>query len=93
MDRDLEELLTHLHQSIDLLATDLSRDRPDLARELWRQTAWIPSPERLRPPDRRRRALRPLLYSALDAGILDERRFDTFMVQERRAARALEGGK
>jgi hypothetical protein len=93
MDRDLEELLSHLHQSIDLLATDLSRDRPDLARELRRQTAWIPPPERIRPPDRRRRALKPLLYRALDAGILNDRRFDTFMLQERRAARALGSGK
>jgi hypothetical protein len=93
MDRDTEALLSQLHQSIDLLAADLSRDRPDLARELRRQTAWIPTPERSRPPSRRRRALTPLLYHALDAGILDERRFDTFMLQERRAARALRGGK
>jgi hypothetical protein len=97
MDALLDELLTHLHQSIDLLATDLMRDRPDLARALRVQTAGIPQPERERstaPPPSAGAAcarLPPLLYGALDAGVVDARKFDRLMLLKTRAACTLRG--
>jgi hypothetical protein len=100
MDRALDELLTQLHDNLDRLADDLMRDRPDLANALRVQSAWIPHPRsrrrnRWRPRSARHvcSSLRPLLYRALDEGVLDERRFDTLMVQQRRAARTLEGAR
>jgi hypothetical protein len=107
------ELLTDLHQSIDLLAQDLARDRPALAAALRRRSAWIPRPEDVSPTARapttsggnsapsahsRARApssgavcrqLPPLLYRALDEGVLNAKQFDSLMVGQSRAARAL----
>lgn len=73
--RDLDELLHQIHHSIDRVAQDLERDRPDLARALRRESTRIPRPS--------------LLYQALDAGALDARRFDVLMLQRVRADRAL----
>ena len=87
-------LLTDLHQSIDRVAEDLSRDRPDLAVALRSQAAWIPRPEEIPepPPDNAQRAcrrLRPLLYRALDEGVLDGKQFDRMMMRQVQARRAL----
>jgi hypothetical protein len=95
MQSQLTELLSHLHQSIDRLAADLMRDRPDLALALRVQTASIPRPEELRPlrpPVSARVAcdeLRPLLYRALEEGVVDAKGFDRLMLKQNRAARAL----
>jgi hypothetical protein len=87
-------LLTDLHQSIDRVAEDLSRDRPDLATALRVQAAWIPRPEDIPDPpepDAKRacRRLRPLLYRALDEGVLDGNQFDRLMLRQVQARRAL----
>jgi hypothetical protein len=87
--------LTDLHQSIDRVADDLSRDRPDLATALRLQAAWIPRPEDIPDPspetdgERSCRRLRPLLYEALDKGVLDGRQFDRMMLRQVQARRAL----
>jgi hypothetical protein len=89
-------LLTDLHHSIDLVAEDLQRDRPDLANALRVQSAWIPRPEQIRdePPTgssiRACEELAPLLYEAVDAGLLDGNQFDRMMLRQIQAARALE---
>jgi hypothetical protein len=93
------DLLTELHRSIDRVAEDLSVGRPELAAALRREASWIPRPEevarhpppQLAPPDAARAcsALRPLLYDALDEGVVDARRFDSLMLRRARAARAL----
>jgi hypothetical protein len=89
-------LLTDLHRSLDRLAEDLAADRPALAEALRRESAWIPRPDELMatPPPSAAEAcasLPPLLYQALDAGVVDARRFDALMVRGRRAARCLAG--
>lgn len=86
------QLLTDIHSSIDRLAEDLSRDRPDLAAALRKEAALIPRPEITpsppAPPPRAPAArLGPLLYRALDEGILPHQRsFDDpeAMHEERR---------
>jgi hypothetical protein len=92
------DLLTDLHQSLERLAEDLSRDRPALANALRRESAWIPRPDEVRTkpappppasPTRAVRDLRPLLYRALDEGIVSARRFDALMVRHMRARRAM----
>jgi hypothetical protein len=87
-------LLTDIHQSIDRVADDLSRDRPDLATALRVQAAWIPRPEEIDPAsdgggERACRRLRPLLYRALDEGVLDGDQFDRMMLRQNQARRAL----
>lgn len=90
-----DKLLTDIHASIDRLADDLQGDRPELARALRCQTAWIPVPEPARQPGRRPSttaacaALPPLYYQALDAGIIDAKRFDAMMLRHVRAQRAV----
>lgn len=92
--RELVQLLTDLHRSIDRVAEDLAPDRPDLAHALLAQSAAIPRPEvvargeAIAPPPPPR-ALGPLLYHALDEGALDGRRFDVLMVQRLKAERML----
>ncbi len=92
----LTDLLTDLHGSLDRLADDLARDRPDLSAALRRKTALIPRPEDVAQPRRqshtRRSALarvRPLLYHALDAGLVEPPQFDALMLLGTRAHRAL----
>ncbi|HZS37135.1 MAG TPA: hypothetical protein VFF06_09920 [Polyangia bacterium] len=93
-------LLTDLHRSIDLVAQDLSRDRPALADALRRRAAWIPRPEEVEPtlPSLRERratgdgacrAMPSLLYRALDEGVLSAPQFDSLMVGQSRAARVM----
>jgi hypothetical protein len=94
MEQRLVQLLLELHQSIDRVARDLSRDRPDLAQALRREAAWIPRPEEIlsRPvstPARECARIRPLLYNALDSGIIDARRFDQMMLRQVQAAKIL----
>jgi hypothetical protein len=90
----LDRLLADIHHSLDRLAEDLSRDRPDLALALRKEATLIPQPERA-PQPRAALApkapancaqLRPLLYRALDEGVLPSRRFDALMVRRARAA-------
>jgi hypothetical protein len=93
----LDCLLADIHHSLDRLAEDLSRDRPDLALALRKEATLIPRPERAPPPLRAAApkgpancaALRPLLYRALDEGVLKPRRFDALMVRRVRAAGVL----
>jgi len=88
-------MLSSFHESIEVLAADLMRDRPDLANALLLQAMNVPRP---RPATRRRRERSPqtacarlptLLYGALDAGVVDGRKFDRIMVLKARAARTL----
>jgi hypothetical protein len=94
---DIADLLSDLHHSIDLVAADLSRDRPDLANALRAQAASIPRPDDLRPrrsprtPRAAATELRPLLYRALDEGVVDADKFDRLMLQQNRALRAVRG--
>src|SRR5262245_55763757 len=88
------DLLTDLHHSLERLADDLSRDEPALANALRRESAWIPRPDEVqsrRPTalPRAARELGPLLYRALDEGVVDARRFDALMVRHVRAKRAM----
>jgi hypothetical protein len=49
---DLHALLAEIHHSIDRLATDLGRDRPDLAAAVRREAAWLPRAPASPEPDR-----------------------------------------
>jgi hypothetical protein len=92
----LDTLLHELHQSIDRLADDLALDRPDLATALRRRSESIPRPaNRAEPhvsPGARAACMRlyPLLYHALDAGLIEAREFDALMLLRIRAGRTLE---
>lgn len=99
-DQAFLDLLTDLHRSLDLVAEDVARDRPALAHALRRRAAWIPRPEevaRTLPSLREKRAtgdgacrsLPPLLYRALDEGVLSAPQFDSLMVGQSRAARVM----
>jgi hypothetical protein len=99
-DHAFVELLRDLHRSIDLVAADVARDRPALAEALRKRAAWIPRPEDVATavqPVRERnasgdgacRALPPLLYRALDEGVLSAPQFDSLMVGQSRAARVM----
>ena len=92
----LVQLLIEIHRHVDLLCEDLEQDRPDLADAIRTHAAWIP-----RPDDLLRGALPsttqatveqlgPLLYDALDEGLVDARQFDALMVERSAAARALD---
>jgi hypothetical protein len=95
------DLLTDLHRSIHLVAQDLATDQPALAEALKRRAAWIPLPEEVianPPPSLMRDLPSPaaacqrmpsLLYEALDEGVLNADQFDSLMVGQSRAARAL----
>jgi hypothetical protein len=89
------DLLTDLHRSIDRVAEDLAPDRPSLAAALRKRAAYLPRPEELTvgpPPtsgEQACAALSPLMYQALDEGVLDAREFDALMVRRARAARVL----
>jgi hypothetical protein len=93
------DLLTDLHRSIDLVAQDVAREQPALAEALRKRAAWIPRPDDVVAPLRTARAaatgegacraLPPLLYRALDEGVLDAKQFDSLMVGQSRAARVM----
>jgi hypothetical protein len=90
----LIELLTEIHRNVDRVCEDLQRDRPDLAESLRQHAAWIPRPEELSrgvlpPTETSIRHLGPLLYDALDEGLVDARRFDALMLTRTRAERVL----
>jgi hypothetical protein len=91
----LDRLLRELHHSIDRLADDLAIDRPDLATALRRKSESIPRPadpaEPRESPGSRAACTRlhPLLYHALDAGVVEARDFDALMLLRGRASRAL----
>ena len=92
----LVQLLIEIHQNVDLLCEDLEQDRPDLADAIRTHAAWIPRPEELlrgalpsttKAPVER---LGPLLYDALDEGLVDARQFDALMLERTAAARVLD---
>ena len=90
----LNDLLADIHRSLDRLAEDLSRDRPDLASALRKEAALLPRPEA--PPPRSSLPLPascvqlgPLLYRALDEGTLPHRQFDRLMIRRIRAANVM----
>jgi hypothetical protein len=92
----LLDLLTEIHRNVDRVCEDLQRDRPDLADALRQHAAWIPRPEELAAgvlPSTKTsvRRLGPLLYDALDEGVVDARHFDALMIERSRAARVLDG--
>jgi hypothetical protein len=91
----LIELLTEIHRNVDRVCDDLQGDRPDLADALRDHAAWIPRPEdllrgTLPSPKRSVRRLGPLLYDALDEGVVDARHFDALMLERARAERILD---
>jgi hypothetical protein len=91
----LVDLLTEIHRNVDRVCEDLQRDRPDLAEALRDHAAWIPRPEDLArgclPSTRTSvRRLRPLLYDALDEGVVGPQQFDALMIERARAQRVLD---
>jgi hypothetical protein len=94
LEQSFIKLLTQIHHSLDRVCEDLDCDRPDLSRALRAHAAWIPRPDEIVPPPsstgtRSVKALRPLLYDALDAGVVDARRFDALMLERARAEQIL----
>jgi hypothetical protein len=91
----LLNLLLEIHQNVDLLCEDLQTDRPDLATAIREHAAWIPRPEELLrgvTPSTKASVARlgPLLYDALDEGLVDARQFDALMVERARAERVID---
>ncbi len=70
-----------LYASILRLVDDLAPDRPDLARALYKEARHGGAHHRAPNPP----PLRPALYAALDAGIIDAQAFDRLMVYRSRA--------
>jgi hypothetical protein len=99
---DLHALLTDLHASIDRVIEEVRPDEPALAAAMALEAARLPRADELaRPMSATRRTpsprpmvaarrLRPLLYSALEEGLVDGRRFDALMLRRARAERLLE---
>ena len=86
----LNDLLADIHRSLDRLAEDLSRDRPDLATALRKEAALLPKPEPSPPRAAATCAqLGPLLYRGLDEGLVKPRNFDRLMIRRVRAANVL----
>ncbi len=91
----LIDLLMEIHRNVERLCEELQNDRPDLARAIRVHSAWIPPPEQLErgkmPPTKIAvQRLGPLLYDALDEGLVDPQRFDALMIERSRAQRILE---
>lgn len=91
----LVKLLLEIHRNVDLLCEDLQDDRPDLADSIREHAAWIPKPDDLlrgaMPSTKATvRRLGPLLYDALDEGLLDAHHFDALMLERARAERVLD---
>lgn len=92
----LIKLLIEIHQNVDLLCEDLEQDRPDLATAIREHAAWIPRPDELmrgaQPSTKATvRRLGPLLYDALDEGLVDPQQFDALMLERVRAERVIDG--
>ncbi len=90
----LLDLLLEIHRSVDLLCEDLQSDRPDLADSIREHAAWIPKPDDLLrgalPSTKATvRRLGPLLYDALDEGLVDAHHFDALMIERARAERVI----
>jgi len=88
-------LLLEIHRNVDLLCEDLQTDRPDLADAIREHAAWIPKPDDLlrgaQPSTKATvRRLGPLLYDALDEGLVDARQFDALMLERARAERIID---
>ena|GEM_PF-6250755 len=88
----ISDVLVDLHRSLSILVDDLSSDRPDLAAALAAHAARLPA---ARPTQPRRTTcsasvaceqLPPLLYQALDEGVLGAAEFDRLMLRQRRTA-------
>jgi hypothetical protein len=91
----LISLLLEIHHSVDLLCEDLQTDRPDLATAIREHAAWIPRPDELvrgvQPSTKATvERLGPLLYDALDEGLVDARQFDALMLERARAERVID---
>ena len=91
----LLKLLLEIHRNVELLCEDLQTDRPDLAEAIRENAAWIPKPEDLLrgvPPSTKTtvRRLGPLLYDALDEGLVNARQFDALMLAKARAERVID---
>jgi hypothetical protein len=94
----VNQLLADIHGSLDRLAEDLSRDRPDLADALRKEASLIPRPDpaadaRAAPTRTTCQRLGPLLYRALDEGLLTHRRFDALMIRRVHVAGVLRSRK
>jgi hypothetical protein len=92
----LVDLLLEIHRNVDLLCEDLQTDRPDLAAAIRDHAAWIPRPDdllrgALPSTKRSARRLGPLLYDALDEGLVDAHRFDALMLERARAEKVIDG--
>jgi hypothetical protein len=90
----LAALFAEIHHNVDRLCDDLQFDRPDLAAAVRRRASCIPRPEELvpKPPVRSQTSvdrLGPLLYDALDEGVIDARQFDALMIDRTRARRLI----
>jgi hypothetical protein len=90
----LLSLLLEIHRNVDLLCEDLQTDRPDLAKAIRDHAAWIPKPDDLlrgASPSTKAtvRRLGPLLYDALDEGLVDAQQFDALMLERARAERVI----
>jgi hypothetical protein len=91
----LLNLLLEIHRTVDLLCEDLQTDRPDLAEAIRDHAAWIPKPDDLlrgASPSTKAtvRRLGPLLYDALDEGLVDAQQFDALMLERARAERVID---
>ncbi|MCU1279505.1 MAG: hypothetical protein JWM53_3051 [bacterium] len=91
----LIKLLIEIHHNVDLLCEDLQTDRPDLATAIRDHAAWIPRPDELargvQPSTKATVArLGPLLYDALDEGLVDAHQFDALMLERARAKRVID---
>jgi hypothetical protein len=93
--RALLDLLAGLHRAIDQVADDLDADQPRLAQALRAKATSIPKPKHqvgiVHASDTRVacRCIPPLLYNALDHGLVDVDLFDALMVGQSRARRML----
>lgn len=88
MDTLVSTLLAELSHNLDRLAEELEPARPRIATSLRAEaarTGALVAGESRRPP--RRRALRPLLYCALDEGAVEAAQFDRLMTLTARARR------
>jgi hypothetical protein len=90
----LAALFAEIHHNVDRLCDDLQFDRPDLAAAVRQRASCIPRPEELvpklpAPPHVSAERLGPLLYDALDEGVIDSRQFDALMIDRTRARRLI----
>jgi hypothetical protein len=89
------DLLRELQSNVDAVCAELL-DRPDLVEAIRVHTSWIPPRDQLDrgvlPPAKIIvRRLGPLLYDALDEGLVEPHDFDALMIERSRAERVLDG--